>query len=95
MCIGQGFLNFMEDISSFKKKLEEVHNFPTLYMFKFIVPNDKLIEVEALFPKNEIITKPSSGGKYISTTIRVMMESADHIVSLYQEAKKIEGIISL
>ena len=83
------------DIQAFKEKLEEVHNFPTLYLFKFIVPNDKIGEVKALFPKNEVITKASSSGKYVSTTIRTMMESADHIIEIYNEARKIEGIISL
>lgn len=85
----------MEDFKAFKEKLEEVHTFPTLYMFKFIVPKDKYSEVEALFPKNDIAQKPSSSGKYISATIKVMMESSDHIVEIYQEAKKIEGIVSL
>ncbi|WP_109832511.1 DUF493 family protein [Reichenbachiella versicolor] len=85
----------MEDFKAFKEKLEKVHNFPTLYMFKFIVPKDKVAEVELLFPKNEIVTKPSSSGKYISMTIKSMMESADHIIEVYTEAKKIKGIISL
>jgi putative lipoic acid-binding regulatory protein len=85
----------MEDFKAFKEKLEDVHNFPTLYMFKFIVPKDKVSEVDALFPKNEVSIKPSSSGKYISTTIKSMMESADHIIEVYKEAKKIEGIISL
>ena len=38
----------------FKEKLEETHKFPALYMFKFIVPESKTGEVEALFPLNEV-----------------------------------------
>lgn len=83
------------DKASFKEKLESSGEFPMLYMFKFIVPKGKESEVRALFPKNEISLKPSSGGKYISTTIRAMMDSADQILNLYEQASEIEGVISL
>lgn len=83
------------DKASFKEKLESSGEFPMLYMFKFIVPKGKESEVSALFPKNEISLKPSSGGKYISTTIRAMMDSADQILNLYEQASEIEGVISL
>jgi putative lipoic acid-binding regulatory protein len=81
--------------ASFKEKLESSGDFPMVYMFKFIVPKGKEIEVRALFPKNEISLKPSSGGKYVSTTIQAMMESADQIIDLYEKAASIEGVISL
>ncbi len=81
--------------SAFRQKLEESHVFPTLYMFKFIVPNDKEEAIKSIFPKNELLLKPSSGGKYISATAKIMVSSADHIIDIYKEAKKIEGIISL
>lgn len=83
------------DKASFKEKLEASGDFPMLYMFKFIVPNGKESEVGALFPKNEIALKPSSGGKYISTTIQTMVDSADQILDIYEQASKIEGVISL
>ncbi|WP_111669371.1 DUF493 domain-containing protein [Algoriphagus litoralis] len=83
------------DRASFKEKLESSGEFPMLYMFKFIVPNGKETEVGALFPKNEISLKPSSGGKYVSTTIQAMMDSADQILDLYEQASAIEGVISL
>jgi hypothetical protein len=83
------------DKASFKEKLESSGEFPMLYMFKFIVPKGKESEVSALFPKNEITLKPSSGGKYISTTIQAMMDSADQILDIYDKASKIEGVISL
>lgn len=83
------------DKASFKEKLESSGEFPMLYMFKFIVPKGKEIEVGALFPKNEIALKPSSGGKYISATIQAMMDSADQIIGIYEQASEIEGVISL
>ena len=83
------------DRENFKEKLEGSGQFPMLYMFKFIVPKGKETEIEALFPKNEVKLKPSSGGKYISATIQAMMETSDQIVDLYEKAAKVEGVISL
>lgn len=83
------------DKAAFKEKLESVGQFPMLYMFKFIVPMGRENEVGALFPKNEMSLKPSSGGKYVSTTIQVMMESADQIIEVYEQAATIKGVIAL
>jgi putative lipoic acid-binding regulatory protein len=82
------------DKATFKEKLESSGEFPMLYMFKFIVPMGRENEVGALFPKNEIVLKPSSGGKYVSTTIQVMMDSADQIIHIYERAAAIEGVIA-
>lgn len=83
------------DKENFKEKLEASGEFPQLYMFKFIVPSGKENEIAALFPKHEITTKASSGGKYVSTTILAMMKNADQIIALYEQAAEIEGLISL
>jgi putative lipoic acid-binding regulatory protein len=80
---------------SFREKLEGVHVYPTLYMFKFIVLKHKIHEILDIFPKNEVIQKPSSNGTYISCTIRVLVASSDHVIDIYKQAKNIEGIISL
>lgn len=79
----------------FKEKLEAAHDFPSLYMFKFIVLENKKEEVKALFPMNEVNYKPSSKGKYISVTAKVMVPSSDYVIEIYQKAHKIEGIIAL
>jgi len=81
--------------TNFKEKLEAHGDFPMLYMFKFIVPNGQESEVAAIFPKNELTIKPSSGGKYISTTIQMMVQSADEVIIYYEKASNIEGVISL
>ncbi|PZX59890.1 hypothetical protein LV84_01099 [Algoriphagus ratkowskyi] len=83
------------DRENFKEQLEASGEFPQLYMFKFIVPGEKENEVLALFPKHEVSTKASSGGKYVSTTVQAMMQSADQIINIYEQAAKIEGLISL
>ena len=82
-------------IKSFKEKLDSQHQWPGTYVFKFIVPVEKAPEVKALFPKDEVIEKASSKGNYTSLTIKAQMMSSDIVITLYIEAKKIEGIISL
>ncbi|MEL6538078.1 MAG: DUF493 domain-containing protein [Bacteroidota bacterium] len=83
------------DIEGFKEKLDAVHTWPSVYTFKFIVPQDKLTQVEVLFPRHELKLKDSSKGKYVSVTAKMMASSSEEVVSIYQEASKIEGIIAL
>lgn len=82
-------------ITSFKEKLESQHEWPGVYIFKFIVPVDKVQEVNALFPDVKVTERASSKGTYKSLTVKAHMKSSDHVIMLYIEAKKIEGIISL
>jgi len=79
----------------FKEKLDDVHDFPTVFMFKFIVTEDRKNDVQALFPKHELVFKPSSKGKYISVTAKVMMPSSDKVIEVYKAASEIQGLISL
>ena len=83
------------DPIAFKEKLASFGTFPMLYLFKFIVPYGKEGEIAAIFPEEEVILKPSSGGKYISTTIHMLVQNADQIIDLYEKAACIEGVISL
>ena len=93
----------MQDKTEFyenlKEKLEESLKFPSIYMFKFIVPGDlkKVAEVEALFntKTSQVSTKQSSTGKFISVTAKEVMNSSLEIISKYREAEHIEGLISL
>ncbi|MDF1672042.1 MAG: DUF493 family protein [Vicingaceae bacterium] len=83
---------------SLKEKLEEQHKFPTLYMFKFIIPadNHRLALVEALFgPEAQVTTRQSSSNKFISISAKEVMITADSIIAVYKKAEQIEGIVSL
>ncbi|MEM7298893.1 MAG: DUF493 domain-containing protein [Bacteroidota bacterium] len=83
------------DIDAFVEKLENNHTFPGDYTFKFIVKPEHQTKVEALVKGAEITLKPSSGNKYVSVTIKAHLQTSKEVVEIYQEAKKIEGIISL
>ena len=81
-------------MESFRLRLEETHAWPCLYTFKFIVPQDRVDQVKALFPGRPVSTRPSKHGKYVSVTAEEEMESSLAVVMIYREAAKIEGIIS-
>jgi uncharacterized protein len=87
-------LNFDE----LRKKLESSLSWPTVYMFKFIVPSDnkRIALVESLFGDDaEIKLQPSSAGKYTSITATEVMLNPDNVIEIYQKASSIEGIIAL
>jgi len=82
-----------------KLQLEEGFEWPTLYMFKFIIPadNERLAQVESLFDSEEAIinTRESSKGNFISVTVKEMMMSPQRVIDRYVQAESIEGLISL
>ncbi|HIF48829.1 MAG TPA: DUF493 family protein [Cytophagales bacterium] len=85
----------MNNIESFKKTLDQEYNFPCEYSFKFIVTNDSKEDVISLLPEAKKNIKISKKGKYVSITLSSIMKSADEIVYIYDEAAKINSIISL
>ena len=81
--------------SSFREKLDKVYVWPSLYVFKFIVPQQKVEEVKELFPNHVSTEKQSENGKYISVTFNMMMPSSEAVIDVYLKVKHIEGIIAL
>lgn len=93
----------MSKESDFYKKLKasllETTSFPSEYMYKFIIPTseEKFKKIESIFDNMGAVinSKPSKNGKYTSLTILVKMDTPDDIIVKYQEASKVEGVISL
>lgn len=82
-------------INSFREKLDQHHTWPSAYLFKFIVPKGKEQEVKKLFPQHETSDRISKQGNYISLSVEVMMPSSDAIITIYEQASHIEGIVAL
>lgn len=85
------------NLYSLKEKLELLE-WPNVYFFKFIVPNESenVALVTALFDESsEIVMHPSKTGKYISISAKEMMLDVDSIILKYKKASLIKGIISL
>jgi putative lipoic acid-binding regulatory protein len=83
----------------FKQKLIEVEQFPTLFVFKFIVPTaeNAKSKIEKIFehPSTKINTKNSGGGKYESFTVESFVNTADDVVNYYKEVGKIDKVMML
>lgn len=82
-----------------RKKLEEsITSFPYIYMFKFIIKADNktMALVEVIFDDDaDIIQKQSTKGNFISITVKQVVMNVDEIISIYEKAAEIEGVMSL
>ena len=79
----------------FQQLLDDGVEWPSEYVFKFIVPRDNLSEVEELFHLLPIKIRESSKGNYASVTASIEVHSSDEVIAMYTSAAKIEGIILL
>lgn len=81
-----------------KEELSNTSEWPTEYLYKFIVPTEtkKIEEVENAFDNMGAVIKTtkSKTGKYTSVSINVNMDSPEDVVAKYIEVSTIEGIIS-
>jgi putative lipoic acid-binding regulatory protein len=84
-----------EWMTSFRAKLDQHYAWPSLYMFKFIVPTGTEEQVKKLFPLHTTTEKQSKQGNYTSITIQMMMPSSEAVILIYEKASIIEGLIAL
>lgn len=87
-----------EELQKFKDKIVETTTFPSVYMFKFIVPSEhrNIALVENLFePETDIHTKESGNGKYTSITGMQVVVDIEEIMTVYKKAALIKGIMFL
>ena len=85
-------------IEKFRKLLLEQKDWPMLYYFKFIISNDqqKLDQIRSLFiDQYSISYKTSTNLKYISLSCKQYMTDPESIISIYEKAALVEGLIAL
>lgn len=90
--------NEHERLESLRSKLNEIHTWPSVYMFKFVLENDseKMQALRAVFDESaEFSVRESTKGKYVSLTVRMMVLDADVIFDHYRRASEIGGILAL
>lgn len=82
-----------------REKLETNTQFPTDFLYKFIIPNheNKKQQLYHIFEgTNALIdTKESSSNKYLSFSVKIKVDNTDQIIDFYKKAGEIEGIVSL
>lgn len=85
--------------ASLKEKLENNHDFPEDYLFKFIITSnqEKLTEIYRVFDgmKHTIGSRDSKNGKYTSLSINAFVMDAQQVVDIYQKVGKVEGVMML
>ena len=89
--------SYEEKYARIKAQLDEL-DWPSIYQFKFIVPNnnDKINEVKSLFAKKaDISSRVSKKGTYISLSIKELLGSSEMVLEKYKLAKNIDGLIAL
>lgn len=88
-----------EFYKKFKTRLEENHDFPQTYIFKFVIESDKgkLTEIHQIFDElhHTFRSKESSNGKYVSCTFSTFVLSADQVIDIYKKVAQIEGVVML
>lgn len=84
-----------ESLRSLQVKLDEFHQWPCRFMFKFIVPQEKTDELTAFFAGKPFTTRSSKNERFVSFTAELEMPSSEEVITFYREAGKIEGLIAL
>jgi hypothetical protein len=88
----------MTDPSMKWKRLKELldgqSDWPTIFVFKFIVPRSSIDSLKAVVG-SDIEIRQSSGGKYIGVTLRRLVDSSDAVIEVYESVSEIKGLIAL
>jgi hypothetical protein len=88
----------MSDVLAKLRVQLETMEWPSVYMYKFIVPNhpEKVDAIKAMFDDSAVIkTNTSKNANFISVSIEVVELDVDSIIEKYTTASQIQGIISL
>jgi len=87
-----------EFYAKLRKHLNKIHTWPSVYLFKFIIPDDptRITQVQQLFGEEAYLNYTKSRkGNYISISGKEVMMNADEVINRYRKAQTIEGVIML
>lgn len=82
-------------LSNLQVRIEEYHDWPCQYLFKFIAPVDKVEEVKEIFGDVPFRSRSSKNGNYISLSGKIEMETSGHVLSIYRLIAEIDGVVAL
>ncbi|MAT79682.1 MAG: hypothetical protein CMD13_02975 [Flavobacteriales bacterium] len=89
----------LKDFEKLRNDLEKYQEWPSDYIFKFIIDNNHNKKEELLSKFDltlcRLSTKESSNKKYVSITLIKHMIGPKEVIDKYLEVSKIDGIISL
>ena len=79
----------------FKELLDREYSWPEKYTFKFIIKKTELEYALTFFDAKDLSFRESKAGKYVSLTLIRVMNSSDEVLSVYEKASVIPGLIAL
>ena len=85
-------------INNLKDSLDRTHEWPSVYVFKFImptVPDNREVLLSFFTVDVEISSNISKNAKYTSITIKEVIFKSEEVLKRYAGANKIEGLIAL
>ncbi len=88
----------MDDAFGKLREQLALQEWPNVYLFKFIAPNDSKIvaQLTSLFDDAaDLNYQPSRNGKYMSVSGKELMMDVDSIISKYVAVSQIKGVIAL
>ena len=80
-----------------RDQLNAFYEWPTAFTFKFVMPNEagRIEQLKELFGVTaQFRMNLSRNGNYIAFTVSEVLPGPDHVFARYEEAAKIEGILS-
>src|SRR5262245_11356489 len=80
---------------SLKARLDEVHRWPCVYTFKFIMKKERLEGFVPIFEGHRYTTRDSAAGRHVAVTAELFVETSDEVIAIYRAAAKHEGVIPL
>ena len=85
--------------SRFHEQLLHSQEWPGVYLFKFILREGEVKEdvLKELFTQKTAVfsRKVSSKKTFTSISVKVEMEDPDAVITIYKQAQKIKGLITL
>lgn len=85
--------------ANLKEQLNANHQFPTYYVYKFIIDNqaEKIHRILSIFieTKHSSEQRTSKNGKYVSVNINAWVNSSDQVIEFYKKVSKIEKVMML
>lgn len=80
---------------SFRSSLDANYQWPAVFTFKFIVPQDQITQILESFTVDPVKAQQSSSGRFTSYTFEMEMNSSLQVVETYASVTNIPGLISL
>jgi len=82
-------------LEKFRDLLEQNHQWPDFYTFKFIVKAENQDQLIALLEGHDIQVRASDKGNWVSITTRLFVAHTDQVIEVYRVVAVVPGLMSL